>query len=414
MLVAVAIVALLVVAAVVVDIGVAKHSRREAQASADAAALAGAQAMLDGATHDEAATAIRRIAALNFAALADDPGRWLTCTDPDRPTGYVNRTPALTGECVSFDDDTNRVRVVLPDFESPVFFGRVVGRDEYAVGARAEAMWVASTSSAGVCGVCGIDGAELQQAGSSSIVIEDGAMVMSDVLRINSSGAANDPRTMGWYDANHSNNNQYTYLRLASPVPNPFASVSVDYTGVTMHPEMNGQCQHLQPDRMFRQTVNIGGTCTLTTSGVYWFRNGINISGTLTTAPGVRATFVFGCATGTEMYHSPTKCNGQLTGNVNISGTLNLGEPYLAGMSLLWDETASGASVINYNGTITLGGAAYSKNSSPAFGGGSYVMAGLVFGGPGKTATLNGGNLRITSSPGGTGAPTGGAVGLWR
>ena len=403
-------IALLVIAALVIDMGYAKQMRREAQASADAASLAAAQTLAMGGDHQEAAAAAKGIAISNLGTLA--PSAWATCTDPDRPANYeVDGTvTSITGECVSFDTTARLVRVVLPQVESPSFFGRVVQRQDYAVGAQAAAFWGASSSGGGACGICGIDGAEFQQAGNGNIKIDGGRQIQSDRLRINSNNNANDPKELGWYLSNDSNNKHYSYTKLPSPVANPFASVAVDYTGVKMSAVMNATCSDLRPNEMYPQTVNIQGSCTLASPGTYYFKNGINVGGTL---KGDNVTLVMGCATGTEATDKPQKCNGGHTGNVNISGGLQLDAPYYKGMSLLWDETASAESVINYNGNIKLGGAYYSKTATPAFPGGTFVATAVVFGGN-HTATMSGGNIHIVDPADGSAVPATGGVGLWR
>jgi hypothetical protein len=407
-------VALLVVAALVVDIGYAKQMRREAQASADSAALAAAQVMAGGGTARAAATAARDLADSNLDVL--DVSDWPGCTDPGRPDNYAvpAGTSDVTGQCVSFDTAANLVRVMLPTVDSPSFFGRVVDRDRYAVTATASAVWEPGSSGAGSCGVCAIDGGEFQQAGNANVKIDGERRIEADNLRINSNGNANRPTTLAWYAGNHSNNDKYTYTKLSQPVPNPFAAVTVDYAGVKMSSVMNATCDDLRPDEMYPQMVTIQGSCTLNQSGNYYFRNGIQANGTLKTAAGVKVTLVFGCSTGTEATDTPRKCNGSLTGNVNMdsSGGFQLGEPYEDGISLLWDETARGESVINFNGNVKLGGAFYARWSSPAFGNGTFEGTAIVYGK--GTGTQNGGNIKIIDPPGGGGGSVGGDVGLWR
>lgn len=412
---ALVVIALLTIVALVVDLGHAKQLRREVQGAADSAALAAGQVLADGGNLAEAAASARRYAALSSDGLSDDAATWAACTDPARPAGFVPAAPTLTGECVSVDAARGLVRVVLPDVDSPSFFGAVIGRGPYEISAAAEATFASGVAAYADCGICGIDGALLQQA-NGNIKIEGGREIQADRLRIDANHNANEPKTAAYYVSEDGNNRKYTYRKLNAPVPNPFESVTVDYAGVTMHPEMNARCEHLEPWRMYRQTVNIDSSCTLPGDGMYFFRNGINVSGTLKAPAGSKVTLVFGCATGTEVTDRPQPCNGRHTGNVNISGGLQLGEPYHGGVSLLWDPTASGESVINYNGNVKLGGAYYSKGAAPAFGNGTFEATAIVFGGAGNTATVNGGNIRIIDPPAGP-PGTGGSrpqVALWR
>ena len=165
---------------------------------------------------------------------------------------------------------------------------------------------------------------------------------------------------------------------------------------------------------MYPQTVNIQGSCTLPSSGNYYFRNGIQLNGTLKSAPGSTTTLIFGCATGTERTDRPIKCNGATTGNINMqsSGGVQLGEPNLGGVSLMWDETAKGESVINFNGNIKLGGAFYARWSTPAFSNGTFEATAIVFGK--GTANVNGGNVQIIDPSGGGGGSGTPQIALWR
>jgi hypothetical protein len=414
LLTALGMVALLVIAALVVDVGFGKQFRRQSQATADASALAAAQYLGSRPTPASQADLVEAAKIARDLSIANEPqltvSMWAGCAAPE--AGWTVPTGATTGSCVSFKEPERLVRVVLPRVQTPGFFGGVVGEDGYEVNAAAQATWGASSGGTGACGICAIGGAMFQQS-NGTVKIDGGRQIHADRLRINNPAKSNEPDQLGWWLANDGNNQKYDYYRLTGPVQNPFEAVKVDYTGVTMHPEMNADCDDLVPNKMYRQTVNINGSCTLPSPGIYYFKNGIQVNGTL---KGDNVTLVFGCATGTEMSDSPRKCNGSHTGNVNLnsSGGLQLGAPYYEGMSLLWDETASAESVINFNGNIKLGGAYYSKNATPQFHGGTFVSTGIVFGGDGKTSVQNGGNIQIIDDGNGGGTIQHGAVSLYR
>jgi len=418
LLMAFGMVALLVIATMVVDVGYGKQFRRKAQASADASALAAGQVLSRSATptadlYDDAAKSARVLAQSNEPELTD--AMWSTCEGGAQPTGFTTLPGGVagTGTCVSFNPGERLVRVVLPRVRTPRFFGGVVGGDGYEVNAMAQAKYGTASGGTGKCGICAIGGAMFQQA-NGNVKISNGREIHADRLRINNPAKNNEPYTIGWWLQNDGNNHKYDYYKLSGPVQDPFKHVTVDYTGVTMHPEMNATCKDLQPFKMYRQTVNISGSCTLPAPGIYYFKNGIQVSGTL---KGENVTLVFGCATGTEMHDSPRKCNGSHTGNVNLnsSGGIQLGAPYYQGMSLLWDETASAESVINFNGNIHLGGAYYSRNATPQFQNGNFRATGVVFGGEGKTSVQNGGTIQIDDPDGGGGlVPTDGSTWLYR
>jgi hypothetical protein len=411
---AVGMVALLVIAALVVDMGYAKQMRREAQASSDAASLAGAQVLAQGGNYAAAAQAARDIADSNYPGLTE--AAWKACTDPDRPSGYevIGTTTGITGECVTFDTANNLVRVVLPGVDAPSFFGRVVNRNGYEVGAQASAVWTAGGSGTGGCGICGIDGAEFAQDQSGNVDIENGRQVQADKLRITGQSNSNKPKELAYYLEDNSENTKYTYQKLSAPVPNPFAGVEIDYSAVKVSAVMNPTCADLKPGEMYPQKLKISGNCKLPSSGIYYFRNGINISGSLTVDKGVKATLFFGCSAGTQTGDAVVPCNGSHPGNLDVSGSLQLDEPYFNGISVMFDTTGRGESVVNYNGNIKLGGAHYSKASTPMFDQGTFEASTVVFGGAGQRSYNNKGNIKISGTgPANPGADDG-DVGLWR
>jgi hypothetical protein len=407
-------VALLVVAALVVDMGYAKQMRREAQASSDAASLAAAQVLAGGGGYVQAAQAARDIADSNYPGLTE--AAWKACTDPDRPSGYevVGTTTGITGECVTFDATHNLVRVVLPGVDSPSFFGRVVGRDGYEVGAQAAAVWEPGGSGTAGCGICGIDGAEFAQDSSGHVDIENGRQVQADKLRITGQANSNKPKELAYYLENNSENTKYSYEELSAPVPNPFSGVEIDHSAVKVSAVMNPTCADLKPGEMYPQKLTINGNCKLPSSGIYYFRNGITISGSLTVDKGVKATLFFGCAAGMQKGDAVVPCNGSHPGNLDVSGSLQLDDPYFNGISVMFDTTGRGESVVNYNGNIKLGGAHYSKASTPMFNNGTFEATTVVFGGAGQRSYNNKGNIKIFGAGAANPAAGGGDVGLWR
>jgi hypothetical protein len=163
-LVAVFAICMFVLAALVVDLGVARDTRRESQNAADAAALAAANRLyLTGVVDLAAATqAAKDYARDNFGVEEGDwaPG---ACDDP------AHLAVAATGTtCISFDNATapNRVRVVIPSRRVDTPLGSLAGVSHVDVGALAEA--VLSSSSGGPCGLC-ILGSGLHDFGTTNL-----------------------------------------------------------------------------------------------------------------------------------------------------------------------------------------------------------------------------------------------------
>lgn len=112
---------LLLITALVVDLGAVYALRRNDQNASDAAALAGAQELPDMAA---AVTAIKQYAneTLDGALVNSD---WNRCADDDGALPLV----APNNNCISFNPARTRVRVRLPDQEYDTFFASVAGID---------------------------------------------------------------------------------------------------------------------------------------------------------------------------------------------------------------------------------------------------------------------------------------------
>jgi hypothetical protein len=109
-------VVLLGISALVVDLGYAYEMRRQAQNSADAAALGAAQ---DLPTLDTAESTAKSLSQTN---LPHGSFPWSTCADTSPLGVTASDTP-----CISYDPSFTRIRVRLPEQSFPTFFGRVIG-----------------------------------------------------------------------------------------------------------------------------------------------------------------------------------------------------------------------------------------------------------------------------------------------
>src|SRR3954468_20995544 len=100
-------------AALVVNLGLARDTRREAQNTADSAALAAANNLyLAGAADTTAAiNAAKQYASDDYGTTSAE---WSSCSDPDRPAGFA--TIAGQTACISFSGlpSPTEVRVVVP------------------------------------------------------------------------------------------------------------------------------------------------------------------------------------------------------------------------------------------------------------------------------------------------------------
>lgn len=149
LIVALILTALMIFAALVIDLGNARQFRRSAQAAADAAALAGIQESVNTpATWDDVVTMVKTYALNNDMHVPLTA--WAGCTDPDA-MGYKPDPP---NSCISADSallPPAHLRVRLPIQAVPAFFGRVAGYNAYDVRAVATA---GSNVNGGPCGLC--------------------------------------------------------------------------------------------------------------------------------------------------------------------------------------------------------------------------------------------------------------------
>jgi hypothetical protein len=144
--------ALLISVAFAVDLGNARQFKRQAQATADAAALAGAGS-LDGSDNAALRTAaveqVKLYAHRNFDV---DPISWNGCGDTV-PTGWVAPDAGNGNYCILVDDANVRVRITeLPRRPVASFFGQLAGVDEIEITASAAA--ITQTGVTAPCGLC--------------------------------------------------------------------------------------------------------------------------------------------------------------------------------------------------------------------------------------------------------------------
>ncbi|MFP3883723.1 MAG: hypothetical protein ACLFRT_15375 [Actinomycetota bacterium] len=155
-LVAASLLLLMGFAAIAVDAGIGFSERRQQASAADVGALAALQfAKTTLGVPDECNTGLSGddLAACRGAVEALDviegtlPGRytdddWTACNDPDDDTLGYTQDSQVDGEiidCISFTENFQRSRVVLPGSEVDTAFSRPLGFDFIGVGAFAEA-----------------------------------------------------------------------------------------------------------------------------------------------------------------------------------------------------------------------------------------------------------------------------------
>ncbi|GAA4103522.1 hypothetical protein GCM10023066_52370 [Nocardioides kongjuensis] len=124
-------VVLLMTASLVIDLGLARDVRGQAQNAADASALAAGNVLYDA--HGDAQLAVAIAAAQDYAAKNFDvpAAAWGGCKDP----GHLTYAPA--SQCISFDDPDrpSRVRVRVPQRTVKTALAGLMGVSEMKIGA---------------------------------------------------------------------------------------------------------------------------------------------------------------------------------------------------------------------------------------------------------------------------------------
>jgi hypothetical protein len=135
--------------ALVVDLGMARDHKRQAQAASDSASLAGAGFLARAEGSD--AQLVARVKDFADTAYGVSAAEWQGCTDG----GALTKKPdasSHSNSCISYDKSTKLVRVVMPGRQQPSFFAGVLGVENARVGASAVATWDNSTNAS--CVVC--------------------------------------------------------------------------------------------------------------------------------------------------------------------------------------------------------------------------------------------------------------------
>lgn len=155
-LVAVSAVVLFTLAALVVDLGQARDVRAQAQNTADASALAAANAMYLTTLEPDTAGAVAAAKEVARKNLGIPAAAWDSCTDPGRPAGFT----AIGGPCISMKvirDNRGRagatyVRVAVPAQTVRTPLASLIGVTSVPVTADAEVF--AERFPRSKCGVC--------------------------------------------------------------------------------------------------------------------------------------------------------------------------------------------------------------------------------------------------------------------
>jgi Flp pilus assembly protein TadG len=369
--------------ALVIDLGLARDTRRQAQNAADASALAAGNALyLTGlpAKVTEASTgaiAVAKSYALkNYGVTESD---WASCTD----SAKLNYHPSTA--CISFDSETapSAIRVSIPVRQVATPFAGIWGVSSVPVNAAAQ---IQLTGGRAVCGLCVLGPGEHNlQVGK--IVATNADVMFNGTLTANSTGSINVTGGNIYLQGPAPGAGAGTY----SPAPivnqpavaDPLANLSMpDYTGLVAKTNSctdgPGIYSHLQ-----------GATppCTML-PGLYVVTGPLTSSERISGSNSITAlgvTMYFTCGTPAV----PRTCNpGEKGGELDFTGggTLTITAPTTgptAGLAIVADRNNTGTFSYKGNGTVANTGTIYTLNGTLNYQGnsGALVMDSLVVAG---------------------------------
>lgn len=428
LVVALVAVPLLIIAALVIDVGYAKQRRRVVQTGADAAALAAAQE-LDGTSTQltRAVAAAKLWARKNVDGLTD--ADWIGCRDPKalahRPDTAAN------DQCISFDSATapTKVRVRIPTEDQPQFFGMVAQPDPLQVSAGATAGRApGATGTLGECGLCAWDW--IQWSGTVNNQVIGGGTIHTQRLTANWSTTSSTVSPCPIKAVTNQGSNARCPGTGASPFAQVGAAPADPFAGLPDPPtnippcRVNGQACNvnsgnaaslLQPGRVFTQSVDLSNLTLNLAPGSYYFAEGFKLNGNVT-LNGTGVTLFFVCAQSNQASRpcsSPSQRGGSFEAQGN-GNRVNITAPTTgayAGMAIYFDRLNEQGTAPKFSGdtsTYTFVGSIYAKRGKFT-GSGSRVIdvTGRVYvawwednGGGRTTIRFDGGTSTSGSSPG--------------
>jgi len=364
-------------AALVVDLGMARQLKRDAQTAADAAVLAGAGELYSdtGALQvDQAVDAVKNTAAANFGTAAMD---WSTCST-SLPTGWSASVGSQTSgtSCIAFytaPDDAdglpNQLQVVVPTEPAGAFLGGLLGYEGSDIGATAQGSAISSRVPS--CTLCvlgplrtgssqvGVFGGGSLHAGSEQDLKPGGSIIVTDGGTISFTGRANPPNGPN-YSPNPPVTNSGVLVRdhfADRPMPSTAGLPDSGSDSAGCGP---GGSPSLAPGRYQDITIK-NGTCRLD-DGLFVITGRLDFQSALSRIEGDRVTLYFTCGT----RQAPGSCGSGSPGgwlDADRKG-LSLGAPFFGGFSVLYDRGNTSDLVLELDGASeasSFGGAIYAK-----------------------------------------------------
>lgn len=350
---------LFITAALVIDLGLARDTRRQAQNAADASALAAANSLYATPGLVDVAGAItdaKWYAATNYGVTET---AWSTCGDPDR-LAYV---PTGGSPCISFDQAVKptQIRVRIPTRDLPTGLGALAGVEDISISAVARA-----ALEPGVlieCSLCVIgDGAHSIGNGDISIinVTGGGGIHVNGSLVGQPNSEVSAPSGSITIEGNFGGSDFTPEPESGPRIEDPFAALVLpSYAGLARKTD---PCGAGGGSGVYQDYELGNGTCTLS-AGLYVFTGRLSLKNT-SRLTGTGVTLLFTCGTST----APRTCStsgepGGAFDATNGEVTLNGSDPRLPGHVIVYDRGNTSPMTLQGNGNSVLTGNVYAKNA---------------------------------------------------
>ncbi|MGY2875446.1 hypothetical protein ACVW00_002636 [Marmoricola sp. URHA0025 HA25] len=385
-LVALCAVALFVIAALVVDLGLARDTRRQSQNAADAAALAAVNVLYptsgkcsDGTStpssgcKPDAAAAAKQYAEANFDLTAAD---WATCDTP--PTGFTSVPTYPT--CISIDAIGRHVWVNLPARHVKTGLGNSAGISDVPVASGARAtVTVGALSNCGLCmlganmthtiqnGNITVAGTSVQANGNLSTANNGAVAVTGGSVQVQGTAAGNisPAATTG-----------------SPTLVDPLAGVQLPSAANSWFNVPAGlKASICTQGPGFYQSPTIGNNCVLQ-PGLYVITGDLHLSGQNSINATAGVTLYFAC--GTSPAPTPCASGGQAGGSMTYTGqaTLSIHPPTtgpMKGFSIVADRNNTSDIELKGNGAGSVTGTIDAASAVLGFrGNGAGAMDSLV------------------------------------
>ncbi len=355
---------LFIVAALVVDLGFARDTKRQSQNAADASALAAGNILYKtdatcatAPCIDNAVAAAKSYAAVNFNVEASD---WETCTDP-APLAYV---PAgETGNCISFDQGPKptKVRVVMPTRSVDTGLGVLAGVESIDIATVARA-----TLEPGVnieCSICVI-GTTTHQIGNGDIsvltVTGGGGIHINGSLSGQPNSEVEAPSGSITIEGSFGNSDFNPQPQPGPRIEDPFADVVFpNYTGF---PAKTDPCGGSGGTGVY-QSYEVGNTTCTLSPGLYVFTGTLSLKNN-SKLQGNGVTLLFTCKTGSTA--RPCNAPGEAGGIFDAKNgevKINAGSSQMPGMIVAYDRNNTSSMTLQGNGDSVLTGNVYAISS---------------------------------------------------